>query len=126
MPTRRLADLVPKIRDLVAGRPVDFEGTEVRIRWADEDVPIMMPATGPKNLRVAGALADIVMIYVGVHPVTVRWAIDHVRAGAAKGGPDPDVGRDRALCAMWVSDDQEEAWVPAAGRPPPARTTSRT
>ena len=65
----------------------------------------MMSATGPKNLRVAGALADIVMIYVGVNPVSVRWAIDHVRAGAEEAGRDPDTVEIAALCAMWVSDD---------------------
>jgi alkanesulfonate monooxygenase SsuD/methylene tetrahydromethanopterin reductase-like flavin-dependent oxidoreductase (luciferase family) len=79
----------------------------------------MMSATGPRNLRVAGALADIVMIYVGVNPVSVRWAIDHVRAGAAEAGRDPDSVEIAALCAMWVSDDQDEArdacrWAPAA------------
>jgi len=110
VPTKRLVDLVPKIRQLVAGRPIDFEGTEVRIRWADVEVPIMMAATGPKNLRVAGGLADLVMVYVGVSPVSVRWAIEHVRAGAAEAGRDPDGVEIAALCAMWVSDDQEEAW----------------
>ena len=30
------------------------------------------------------------MIYVGVNPVSVRWAIDHVRAGAEEAGRDPD------------------------------------
>jgi alkanesulfonate monooxygenase SsuD/methylene tetrahydromethanopterin reductase-like flavin-dependent oxidoreductase (luciferase family) len=110
VPTRRLVEVVPKVRQLVAGRSVDCGGTDVRIRWANEDVPIMMAATGPKNLRVAGALADIVMVYVGVSPVSVRWAIEHVRAGAAEAGRDPDGVEIAVLCAMWVSDDQEEAW----------------
>ena len=110
VPTRRLAHVVPKIRALVAGEPVDFQGTEVRIRWADESVPIMMPATGPKNLRLAGALADIAMVYVGVDPTSVRWAIDHVRAGARQAGREPGSVEIALLCAMWVSDDQEEAW----------------
>jgi alkanesulfonate monooxygenase SsuD/methylene tetrahydromethanopterin reductase-like flavin-dependent oxidoreductase (luciferase family) len=110
VPTRRLVDVVPKVRQLVAGRPIDFDGTDVRIRWADEEVPIMMAATGPKNLRAAGALADIVMVYVGVSPVSVRWAIEHVRAGAAEAGQDPDAVEIAVLCAMSVSDDQEEAW----------------
>jgi alkanesulfonate monooxygenase SsuD/methylene tetrahydromethanopterin reductase-like flavin-dependent oxidoreductase (luciferase family) len=119
VPTRRLAETVPKLRGLMAGRPVDFEGTEVHIRWADEDVPLMMPATGPRNLRLAGALADIVMVYVGVNPLSVRWAIDHVRAGAEEAGRDPGSIEIAALCAMWVSDDLQEArdacrWAPAA------------
>ena len=50
------------------------------------------------------------MVYVGVNPVSVRWAIEHVRAGADEAGRDPDGVEIAALCAMWVSDDQEEAW----------------
>ena len=30
VPTRRLADVVPKLRDLLAGRPVDLDGADVR------------------------------------------------------------------------------------------------
>lgn len=111
VPTRRLAEVVPKLRELVAGRPVDFQGTEIRIRWADEQVPVMMPATGPRNLRLAGALADIAMIYVGIHETSVRWAIEHVRGGAAEAGRDPDSVEIALLTAMWVGDDQEEAWA---------------
>jgi len=70
----------------------------------------MICATGPKNLRLAGALADIAMIYVGVHPASVRWAIDHVRAGAEEAGRDPADVEIAALCAMHVSNDLEEAW----------------
>jgi 5,10-methylenetetrahydromethanopterin reductase len=110
VPTRRLAEVVPKLRELVAGRPVDLDGTEIRIRWADEDVPVMMSATGPRNLRLAGSLADIVMVYVGVNPVSVEWAIDHVRAGAQEAGRDPEEVEIAVLCGMWLSDDQEEAW----------------
>ena len=51
------------------------------------------------------------MIYVGVSPAAVRWAIDHVRAGAEEAGRDPDDVEIAALCAMHVSDDQEEAWA---------------
>ena len=111
VPTRELGDVVPLLRELIAGRPIDYRGREVLIRWADEQVPIMMPATGPKNLRLAGALADIVMVYAGVHPASVRWAIDHVRAGAEQAGRDADAVEIALLCAMWVGDDQEDAWA---------------
>ena len=48
---------------------VDADGHEARILWASEpDVPILMAASGPRNLRLAGALADIVMMQVGVNP----------------------------------------------------------
>jgi 5,10-methylenetetrahydromethanopterin reductase len=70
----------------------------------------MLCATGPKNLRLAGALADVAMIYVGVHPASVRWAVEHVRAGAAEAGRDAGDVEIAALCALHLSDDQEEAW----------------
>jgi alkanesulfonate monooxygenase SsuD/methylene tetrahydromethanopterin reductase-like flavin-dependent oxidoreductase (luciferase family) len=109
--TRELGEVVPLLRELIRGRPIDYGGREVRIRWADEQVPIMMPATGPRNLRLAGSLADLVMLYVGVHAESVRWAIDHVRAGAQEAGRDPNDVEIALLCAMWVGDDQEEAWA---------------
>ena len=54
---------------------------------------------------------DRVMLYVGVNPVSVRWAMDHVRAGAEEAGRDPDAIAFSVLTAMWVSDDQDEAWA---------------
>jgi 5,10-methylenetetrahydromethanopterin reductase len=106
VPTADLADTVPRLRAWMAGEEAD--GT--RIRWAHEHVPIMMGATGPRNLRLAGAMADVAMIYVGVHPASVRWAIEHVRAGADEAGRDPAKVSIAALCALYVSDDQERAW----------------
>ena len=87
----RAGEVVPLLRELVAGQDRSkADDAEVRIRWATGREPIMMAATGPKNLRLAGALADIVMVYVGVNPVAVRWAVEHVRAGAEEAGRDPD------------------------------------
>src|SRR4029453_7274222 len=103
VPTAELAEAVPLLRAWMAGG----EAAGTRIRWADQRVPIMLCATGPKNLRLAGALADIAMIYVGGHRASVRWAIDHVRAGAEEAGRDPDEVEIAALCAMHISNDQE-------------------
>ena len=66
------------------------------------------------------------MLYVGVDETSVRWAIDHVRAGAEEAGRDPDTIKLSLLTAMWVSDDQDEAWNSAVGRRLRARTTSPT
>ena len=110
--TSFLKESVPVLRDLLAGKTVTINETEVHLRWIDADpgIPIMMSATGPKNLRLAGSLADRVMLYVGVEETSVRWAMEHVRAGAEEAGRDPDAIRFSVLTAMWVSDDQEEAW----------------
>jgi alkanesulfonate monooxygenase SsuD/methylene tetrahydromethanopterin reductase-like flavin-dependent oxidoreductase (luciferase family) len=113
VPTRTLRESIPVLRDLLAGRTVEINGADVHLRWVQEDVgvPICLSATGPKNLRAAGGLADVVMLYVGVNPVSIRWAMDHVRAGAKEAGRDPDAIRFSVLTAMFVGDDQEEAWA---------------
>jgi 5,10-methylenetetrahydromethanopterin reductase len=104
--TKKFAELVPKVRDLIAGREVDG----ARIRWATgEHVPILVSATGPRNLRLAGAVADIAMLQVGVNPAGVKWAIDRVREGAEQAGRDPDDVEIAVFCGMWVSDDVDEA-----------------
>lgn len=113
VPTEELADAVPRIRALMNGETVQVPGGgETYLRWAQDgrSPPILMAATGPKNLRLAGALGDIVMLYVGTHPESVKWAIEHVHAGAREAGRDPADIEISLLCGMWVSDDQEEAW----------------
>lgn len=110
--TKTLRETAPKLRELMAGRAVDFEGTEIRIQWASEaigDVPVMISASGPRTLRMAGAVADIVMIQVGVNPDAVGWAVDLVKAGAEEAGRDPDDVETTLYTAMWVSDDVDEA-----------------
>jgi alkanesulfonate monooxygenase SsuD/methylene tetrahydromethanopterin reductase-like flavin-dependent oxidoreductase (luciferase family) len=111
VPTTELEAVVPRLRELIAGHAVPIDGNEARIAWASEElrVPIMMAATGPRNLRLAGSLADIVMLQVGVDPVAVTWAIDHVRAGAETAGRDPDEVEITLYCAMWITDDLAEA-----------------
>jgi len=58
---------------------------------------------------MAGAVADIVMVQVGVNPEAVRWAVDLVRQGAEEAGRDPDEVETTLYTAMWVSDDVAEA-----------------
>jgi alkanesulfonate monooxygenase SsuD/methylene tetrahydromethanopterin reductase-like flavin-dependent oxidoreductase (luciferase family) len=110
--TTFLAESIPLLRDLLAARHVEINGADVHFRWLADDarIPIMMSATGPKNLRLAGSLADRVMLYVGVNETSVRWAMDHVRAGAEAAGRDPEAIAFSVLTAMWLGDDQQEAW----------------
>jgi len=111
--THELGDAIVQLRELMAGRSVDVNDTDVHLRWVHEDVgvPIMSSATGPRNLRQAGALSDRVMLYLGVTPEAVSWGVDHVRAGAREAGRNPDDVKISILTAMRVSDDQEAAWA---------------
>jgi 5,10-methylenetetrahydromethanopterin reductase len=99
------------IRALLRGEPVSaVEGKEFRIRWLEgEPVPIMIGATGPRNLRLAGGVADIVQLEVGVTDAAIRWGIEQVRAGAHDAGRDPAEVQISIVCAMWLADDIDEA-----------------
>jgi 5,10-methylenetetrahydromethanopterin reductase len=108
--TTKFAEVVPQIRSLMAGEDVVTPAATIRLRWATgEKVPIAVAATGPRNLRLAGALADIAMPQVGANPIAVRWAIEQIRAGAEEAGRDPDEVEVAIFCGMWVSDDLDEA-----------------
>ena len=68
-----------------------------------------MAATGPRNLRLAGRLADIAMLQVGFNPASVTWAVEQVYRGAEEAGRNPDEIEIVLMGGMWVSDDLEEA-----------------
>ena len=115
-PTSKFKDVVLQIQTLMQGGSVKIvdqagkTGDETRTVWAKERIPTMMSATGPKNLRLAGELADIVQLQVGAHPDAIRWALDYVREGAEAAGRDLDGIEIGIFTAMYVDDDQEQAW----------------
>jgi len=108
--TKKFAEVVPRIRALMAGEEIETEAGPIRIRWSEgQRVPIAIAATGPRNLRLAGAVADIAMLQVGASPTAVQWGVEQVRAGAEEAGRDPDDVEIAIFCGMWVSDDLDEA-----------------
>lgn len=115
-PTSAFKEVVRNIQTLMAGGGVGITdhtgktGDETRIVWAQERIPTMMSATGPKNLRLAGELADIVQLQVGTHPDSIQWALGFVREGAEAAGRDFDDIEIGCFTAMFLSDDQEAAW----------------
>jgi alkanesulfonate monooxygenase SsuD/methylene tetrahydromethanopterin reductase-like flavin-dependent oxidoreductase (luciferase family) len=109
-PTSELEEAVRQIRALVDGEETQFRGHTIRSAWEPrEQVPILMPGTGPRNLRLAGALADKVMIQVGANPASCRWAVDNIRRGAEEAGRDPASVSIVAHCVVNVTDDLPKA-----------------
>lgn len=85
---------IETVRSLTQGKTVNHDGTEVKIRWVEEnettfDVPIFLSAAGPKTLEMAGAIADGVYIANGVSPDIVEDSIERIKAGAERAGRDP-------------------------------------
>lgn len=103
MPAAKLDELREHVRicaDLLAGKTTDYvEGDrQRRIKFLNPDgswyniedrIPIFIAASGPKSLRLAGEIADGVILFGAVSPVLIDFVMKHVRAGAEQAGRDP-------------------------------------
>lgn len=91
---QRLADFrrtVESFRALLAGEEGRVGATPIRLAWAKPvRVPIYVAASGPRMLELAGAIADGVIMMVGVSPAIVGAALERVRAGARGAGRRPE------------------------------------
>jgi 5,10-methylenetetrahydromethanopterin reductase len=63
-----------------------WEGHPVHLDYAHPPVPIAMPASGPRALRLAGRLADMVWVCSGLQPEVIASAQAHLAQGAAEAG----------------------------------------
>lgn len=96
------------LRALLDGREWDFEGkVRSRLRDPQPTVPLHLAASGPRNLRLAGEIADGVILLSGVSPRTLAAATARVREGAESAGRNADMlpVTVSAFCA--VTDDIE-------------------
>jgi F420-dependent oxidoreductase-like protein len=99
--------LVPLLR----GESVDFDGTEWTARAApapvERPVPVLLAALGPRLLRVAGELADGVVLWMATAAAIENHVAPRLRAAAAGAGrPEP---RIVAGLPIAVHDDIGEA-----------------
>src|SRR5499433_3790440 len=57
------------VKTLLAGNAVDFQGIPGRLGYAaGRDIPVLMAASGPKAIELAGEIADGVLLLVGFTP----------------------------------------------------------
>jgi 5,10-methylenetetrahydromethanopterin reductase len=94
-PTRlaRMREQIELLRTLVRGEEASWEGDgryggrPMRVRHAPgRDVPVLMAASGPKALELAGELADGVIVLSGLAPQLLEHSVGHVRRGAERAG----------------------------------------
>src|SRR5918995_5273590 len=76
------------IRDLVEGRAVTYEGTELQLTWTGKwTLPVWVAGYGPMALAMTGRVADGVILQLA-DPDLVRWFVGQVReAESAAGRP---------------------------------------
>jgi 5,10-methylenetetrahydromethanopterin reductase len=115
-PAAALREAIELIRGLLAGREVTVEGRVIRAYEAEldfdppaEPIPIYVGARGPRVLELAGELADGVIVGNVTTVEAWTYALDRVRAGAARAGRDPGGLRVTAWVYSCISDDPAEA-----------------
>lgn len=94
-----LREYAVTIRELLTTGTAAYHGKPARLTWTRAKIPIYLAASGPKTLRLAGQIADGVVIRTGLLPEIVRDSIDQIRAGAREAGRDPD-----AIDMWWWPD----------------------
>lgn len=106
---RELRQYVESCRALLRGEPAEVDGhTAVPLRRA-RPVPVYMSADGPKALRLAGEVADGVVIGLGMSLDVVAGKVETIRQAARAAGRDPEAIDIWGLSFTSVRDSQEEA-----------------
>jgi 5,10-methylenetetrahydromethanopterin reductase len=78
---------ITTVKALLSGQHVDFDGTRGRLAYAaGRPIPLLMAASGPKAIEVAGEIADGVLLLVGFNQGIVEKALAHLESGARRGG----------------------------------------
>ncbi|MFQ5684814.1 MAG: LLM class flavin-dependent oxidoreductase [Candidatus Binatia bacterium] len=103
------------IRDLVNGRPIHIpkgkerEEGELSLRAGRFPVPVYFAAAGPRSLRLAGRVADGVILGTGFDLRVLRWAREQIALGAREAGrslSDIDLMGAGIMC---VDEDRNRA-----------------
>ena len=78
---------IATVKDLLAGKSIDWAGTPGRLAYASgRSIPVLMAASGPKAIEVAGEIADGVLLLVGFNRGIVETALTLLERGARRGG----------------------------------------
>jgi 5,10-methylenetetrahydromethanopterin reductase len=110
-PIRIVREYVEALRALWLGTPVEREGLLHRLKGANmafaqgRQYPIYIASTGPQMLKLAGAIADGVLLSAGLTLASTRWCLDQAQVGRnARTGEQPGF-RKCSFINCHVSDD---------------------
>jgi 5,10-methylenetetrahydromethanopterin reductase len=110
-----LRETITMTRMLFSGRQVDFEGklfrlTNARLNFdVRPDIPILIATRSPRNLELAGEIADGAVIATYVSADQLKFAIERVEAGARKAGRRLEDVRLISWVYTSLSDDGRQA-----------------
>ena len=108
------------IKDLMNGRPVEWNGKELELKWVRKElpeIPMYVAGYGPKALGVAGRVGDGVIIQLA-DPEIIQWIMATARRAAEEAGRDPAELKCHVCAPSHISEDLADArdqvrWFPA-------------
>jgi probable F420-dependent oxidoreductase len=114
---KTLEEAIVVIRDLVEGRTVRYEGTELSLPWTGRwKLPIWVAGYGPMALAMTGRIADGVIIQLA-DPDLIRWMLGMLREAAERAGRDPSSVKVQAAAPAYIGPVAEARervrWFPA-------------
>ncbi|WCO67678.1 LLM class flavin-dependent oxidoreductase [Iamia majanohamensis] len=122
-PLLAMREVVTACRALLNMETVTFDGEFVHLDGVEldyvhderrpKDLPIVIGATGPQMLELAGEIGDGVLLNYLVSPAYNEGAMERLEAGAAKAGRSVD-DVDRPQLVVCSMDDDREAALDAA------------
>jgi len=112
-----LEEAIVVIRELVAGRSVMYEGTELQFPWTQGwTLPVWVAGYGPMALRMTGRVADGLILQLG-DPDLIRWFVSQVREAEMEAGRAPGSVRVQAAAPAHVGPRElgreRTRWFPA-------------
>jgi probable F420-dependent oxidoreductase len=110
-------EAITVIRDLVAGRPVTYEGTELQLAWCRNwELPVWIAGYGPMALAMTGRIADGVILQLA-DPDLIRWFVSQVRDAAREAGREPGAVKVQAAAPLHLGPRdlgrERTRWFPA-------------
>ena len=112
-----LEEAIRVIRDLVEGRRVTYEGTDLVMPWTGKwKLPVWVAGYGPMALAMTGRVADGLILQLA-DPDLIRWFVGQLREAAAAAGRDPASLKVQAAAPAHVGPREvgreRTRWFPA-------------
>jgi 5,10-methylenetetrahydromethanopterin reductase len=98
------------VRELTAGRHATWDGNDLALHWLEDPVrvPVWIAAEGPRTQRLAGRIADGVILSNSLTPERMAIAREHIAAGAAEAGRSIDDIEIWCMCNLIFAPTEEE------------------
>jgi probable F420-dependent oxidoreductase len=114
---KTLEEAITVIRDLVEGRSVTYEGTQLQLTWAGHwTLPVWVAGYGPMALAMTGRVADGLILQLA-DPDLIRWFVAQLREAEVAAGREPGSVRIQAAAPAHVGPrdlgQDRTRWFPA-------------